>query len=752
VKHEDPDRSRRRAKQLVPVLAVVFGVAALRFAPFLAGGTLYRRDAGFFFVPWRLLLGRFFRSGEAPLWNEWMSAGRAFAADPNAAVYWPLSPLLAVFSPTVLALANVFLVLLVFLVALRRLGLSAAAAGAGTLALLFSGVFQSLPVYATTCAAAVPLSLALAEAPRLALGEPVARRRACALAALALGLSALGGEPAVTLMGAAAFVAVAVGAGKGSRPRAAAAALSALVLGMGLAAIQILPAALEVARSARGAGMLPEHGALFWSVRPARILTLLEPRLTGDPAADTASFWGSSTFDAGGPYFDDLALGLVPLLFAVSAAGDRRGRAALLLALAAALLSFGRFLPGYSSLAAALPVVRYPEKWWLLVTFALAAAAAAGVEAVFFGDGDVRSRSVKILLRTSVALALVCGALLAMAAGAEDLLRRVLWAVGLGAGEASSAAVAGALRPPLILGTLSLALVAALAWPVSRNRLPGSRFTFEEKLRSPLLLAVILGVLFFADAARRVAGTCPAGPPDLYRRETLAVALVREHAGRGRFYDDGADDAPTAARRAREAGGLDLLRPATGVAFGIRYAGENDVDRMTAAASVRFASQTARLAWGEEKVARLRRLGVAIVRTPATPPDPAGVVELGRFGGDRILRLEATREEFAVLPAGAGGVTVKERGANFARLGVHVALPAAVLSVTRSFDPSWRARLDGKELALRPADGFLTAADVPKGNHELVLRYENPAFRAGGALSLASLIFVGLLARRPGLP
>ena len=113
-----------------------------------------------------------------------------------------------------------------------------------------------------------------------------------------------------------------------------------------------------------------------------------------------------------------------------------------------------------------------------------------------------------------------------------------------------------------------------------------------------MLLACILGVLFFADAARRVAGTCPAGPPDLYTRETPAVALVRREAGHGRFYDDGADDAATVARRTREAGGLDLLRPATGVAFGIRYAGENDVDRMTAAPSVRFARETAGLRLG----------------------------------------------------------------------------------------------------------------------------------------------------------
>jgi hypothetical protein len=349
-------------------------------------------------------------------------------------------------------------------------------------------------------------------------------------------------------------------------------------------------------------------------------------------------------------------------------------------------------------------------------------------------------------------MALVCGALAASAIGAEDLLRRGLWALKLGAGEASSAAVAGALRSPLILGTLSLVVIAALTSLVARNEVLSSPFTFEEKRRYPLLLGSMIALIFLADATRRVAGTCPAGPPDLYSTETPGVALVRKEAGHGRFFDDGADDAPTVARRTREAGGLDLLRPATGVAFDIRYAGENDVDRMTAASSVRLARETAGLAWGEEKVARLRRLGVAVVRTPAAPPDPAGVVEVGRFGGDRILRIGRAREEFALVPAGGGRVTVRKRGANLMRLGVHVELPAAVLSVSRTFDPNWHARLDGKELALHPADGFLTAAEVPRGDHEIVLRYENPAFGAGGALSLASLLAVALLARPASRP
>ena len=310
--------------------------------------------------------------------------------------------------------------------------------------------------------------------------------------------------------------------------------------------------------------------------------------------------------------------------------------------------------------------------------------------------------------------------------------------MGLGTGDATGAAVAGVLRAPLLAATATLLLCAAAF----------SLFTFKEKRRDTLLLGGILGVLFFADAARRVVGTCPAGPPDLYRRETPEVALVRAQVGAGRFYDDGAGDAATAARRTRDAGGFDPLLPASGVAFGIRYAGENDVDRMTAAPSARFARALTGLRWGAEKVARLRTLGITVVRTAMPPPDSAGVVEGGRFGEDRILRVEGARAEFSLLPVGAGTVSAEERRAGRVRLRVRVGLPAAVLSVGRTFDPNWHVRLDGAELAVRPSDGYLMAADVPGGDHEVVLAYENPTLLAGGALSLASLL-AGVLFARP---
>ncbi len=262
-----------------------------------------------------------------------------------------------------------------------------------------------------------------------------------------------------------------------------------------------------------------------------------------------------------------------------------------------------------------------------------------------------------------------------------------------------------------------------------------------------LLGAVSSRFLFLGDAARRVAGTCPAGPSDLYRRETPEVALAREQAGGGRFYDDGADDRATVERRTREARGLDLLRPATGAVFGIRYLGDNDVDRMTPAPAVRWSAALAALPWGEEKARLLRGAGVSLVRTAAPAPDPVGVEEVGRFGSDRLVRIAGAREEFALLPEGDGGsVIVRERRASRVALHVDVALPSATLWIGRTFDPNWHARVDGRDLALEPGDAYRMTALLPNGAHDVTLAYANPLFGAGLALSLAALLAAGALA------
>jgi hypothetical protein len=226
---------------------------------------------------------------------------------------------------------------------------------------------------------------------------------------------------------------------------------------------------------------------------------------------------------------------------------------------------------------------------------------------------------------------------------------------------------------------------------------------------------------------------------------------VRAQAGDGRFYDDGADDRATVERRAREAGGFDLLRPSTGSVFGIRYLGNNDIDRMMPAAAVRWSSALAALPWGEEKCRTLRAAGVSLVRTASPAPDPAATEEIGRAGSDRLVRIAGARPEFALLPEGeAGSVLVVERRPSRVVLRADVTLPSATLWIGRTFDPNWRAQADGREILLKAVDGWRMATELPKGEHTVTLRYANPLFGIGAALSLAALVATAFaLAGRP---
>ena len=760
--------------------AVVTVLFLVRFGPFLAGGTLYSRDAGFFFAPWRAFLPRLWSTG-FPYWNDALSNGRAFAADPNAAVFWPLAPLLAAITPTGLALANVALLLALFYASLREIRLAAAAAAAGTAVLLFSGVLQTIPLFSGLPSAA-PLAPAAVAFWALGAGGPSVGRLAV-FGGGALALSLLGGEPTVTATGGAACLALALSRlALPPRPspretiRRVAAILAAVLLSLGLAAVQLVPAWGLLRRSARGTELLAEHGAQYWSVRPFRLLTLLEPRLTGDPGAeDAASYWGSGTFDGGQPYYPDLALGLVPIALAVLALGDGRGRAAMALSAGAALLSLGRFLPGYAVIGRSLPVFRYPEKWWVVATLALSAAAAVGAGRLLSADGDERARILAALRRILVLLCAALSGLALLAVLSPRALRAVLWKMELGAGSAAPEAVVVVLAPLLLGGAASALILGGVALLTERGRVPFS-----------VLLAVLV-VVFGSDAARRVSGTLPAGPEDLYTRKTPAADLVIANLRGGRFFDDGADDRATGVRRTLEAGGFDPLRAAAGVFWSIPYALENDVDRMTPSASVGAVFEAESLPWGEEKARRLREAGVTVVRTASLPPDPPGAEEVARIGEDRIVRLVPTRPEFLFVPeavvapdaraahrllaaplrdplrsavievpgapagaheGGAGTAQVVARSNRRVSLRVVVSAPVGVLVMTRTFSAEWTATLDGQPLPLFRSDGFLTAAFVPPGEHRLDLTYDTGPFLRGGLISALSLAVAALFFRR----
>jgi hypothetical protein len=112
---------------------------------------------------------------------------------------------------------------------------------------------------------------------------------------------------------------------------------------------------------------------------------------------------------------------------------------------------------------------------------------------------------------------------------------------------------------------------------------------------------------------------------------------------------------------------------------------------------------------------------VAVVRAspqPGEPPSPHGEV-LGRTDGDDARRWRIRVE--------AGG---------------------GVLLWLETPDRGWRVRVDGRPGESVPGPGVVHGVAVPAGEHEITAHYRPPGLLVGAAISLVSLAFLGVAARR----
>jgi uncharacterized membrane protein YfhO len=73
------------------------------------------------------------------------------------------------------------------------------------------------------------------------------------------------------------------------------------------------------------------------------------------------------------------------------------------------------------------------------------------------------------------------------------------------------------------------------------------------------------------------------------------------------------------------------------------------------------------------------------------------------------------------------------------------------LRVIESFDPGWRATVDGAAARVLPANDFALAVRLDSGTHEVRLQYHTPGVATGAAISLVSLLLLVVLVfyRRP---
>ena len=348
---------------------------------FIPGRTLYRWDT--FVYTWPLLVEARAQilSGHMPFWADGVCAGTPLLENINAGVLYPLR-LICWFLPlkfgfSLFLLVHTWLSLVathLFLQRACRTG--AAGAFVGALAYVASGyargMWDTLHIVALPW---IPLGLvALCEAAR-----PGRFRFSLLTTAMCWALLLLSGDLQATVIwtGVALLLAVAHPA----RKRLILAWAAAVFTGVLVSAVQWLPA-FDAAQTSYRASGLSFAEATERSFHPKRLLDLILPYAFGN--RDT--WHGTGLMGAGAtklsPWTCSIHLGvltLLPILFATRKAKRNLTLWAIALMVGALLLSFGRFLPGFS-LWHSIPVVssfRYPEKY--LLWFTLGACVLAGM-------------------------------------------------------------------------------------------------------------------------------------------------------------------------------------------------------------------------------------------------------------------------------------------------------------------------------------------------------------------------------------
>jgi hypothetical protein len=99
-----------------------------------------------------------------------------------------------------------------------------------------------------------------------------------------------------------------------------------------------------------------------------------------------------------------------------------------------------------------------------------------------------------------------------------------------------------------------------------------------------------------------------------------------------------------------------------------------------------------------------------------------------------------------------GHATIVDEDLNRLKIEV-VASSAAWLTISETWDPGWRAKVDGSEVDVVPANYAFRAIRFPRGTHVVDMTYSPRSYRLGGIGSSVTLVlvaaaFVGIVARR----
>ena len=763
------------------------------------------RDLGFFFWSRHLWLRHTIFGGDLPLWNPYLAAGHAAYADALNQIFNPLTLAIRLL-PSDIVSFNLWVALPVpvamvgmFVFLRRRHQLASAVLGACAFA--FSGTLVS-------SLNAPNLSWSLALLPWLcSAGDLLVQRPGAptaVLLAIAAALQALCGEP-VTLTASIVVLIVHVAA---SRPATArrtpiiAWLTGALLLGAALSAVQMLPTALAGMHAGRAEwSETPD----FWSLHPLAALEVVVPHLFGNYyTAFLADMpWMTALNSGREPFFYSIYVG--PLVFLLAAAGalasPRRSAPWVVLAAVFIVAAIGHYTPVYPAarrIIYLLAFFRFPIKYLALAVFALAVLAAHGADA-FAGDDRQKRRARQVAIGAAVltaAFAVCVVVALNVPSLAVSLARALASHVRLAEPDAGALFLVR-FGEPLAARTLGVLLAGAAVLTLA-----AADSGKQRKFAWAVFLALCVGDLALANGSLNpTIEAAKMQPPSWYS------AMVSEErvyiGGRARgFMDPGDMDGspgwsiPAESTAIAGRAVLNAELPMEPSGWRVREAISYDLPILL---SSEYGSAVRRFlsAGAMERDAFLRRSAVRWCVLPwervdgediGDVPDWEMVVTVCAPDAARAfiapvpdVTQDATAQQDALFdprlndsvlridtappPAGKAAAASTAASVSIARdatndISLTASLPRDGFVVLRdSFDPGWRAWVDGEPAPIARANALYRAVHVRAGNHVIRFVYRPRPLAAGLILSgLATVICAVLVMPRrrrsatPGLP
>jgi len=389
-------------------LSILAIVPAILFADVLFGtNVLYLRDITTYYHPAKSILRDIVLGGEFPYWNPYFSAGQPMAANPEHEVFYPLTWLILLpsfnFGFHLLAVIHISIANCAMYALLRAMKLGRPAAVFGGLSFGLGGVVVSmLNLW--------PCLFSLAWLPLTALYTRsflrTGSRRALAAAAFFLGLQLLVGEPVTAFLSGIilGMYAIAHGWREGGPLRAlrlvgAVGLIS--VLALLVSAAQTLPGIDHLRDSVRSRG-LEWDVVRGWSMPLVRIGELFYPHFLGFSLPDNdLPYWGAHFYEQKSmPFVLSIYGGLAVAVLSLAGLLARIRGAGLFLAISAVslLLAAGENTPLLRFLydTGIARSWRYPEKFTMMIGFAAVVFAAAVLDRLLHGDARLRRIAVGV--------------------------------------------------------------------------------------------------------------------------------------------------------------------------------------------------------------------------------------------------------------------------------------------------------------------------------------------------------------------